>query len=179
MIYARRLCGLLLLAILLSACDQAPPGDALSEGQLFPPLRLTGLDRPDVDIDDLRGRWLVLNVWATWCGPCREELAGLQQLDQLFDEHELRVLGLNVDDDPHIAREFLYDQAISFANYSDPNMFIARDLLGIRAFPDTFVIAPDGTLWRSITGERDWTSSSVIDVLRQAINGQPDALQSL
>jgi len=172
-------CLLIVLVLLLSACEQSPPPDALSEGQLFPALRLTGLDRSNVDIDDFRGRWVVLNVWATWCGPCREELAGLQQLGQVFADDELVVLGLNVDDDPHIAREFLRDQAISFANYSDPEMFIARQLLGIRVFPDTFVIAPDGTLLRSITGERDWISSAVVNALRKAVDGQSGDLQSL
>jgi len=169
----------LVVVLMLSACNQAPPGDALREGQLFPALQLSGLDRADISVDDLRGRWVVLNVWATWCGPCRAELAGLQQLDQLFADHQLVVLGLNVDDDPHVAREFLRDQGITFANYSDPDMFIAHQLLDIRAFPDTFIIAPNGTLRRSISGERDWASPRVIDNLRRAVDGQVERLQKL
>ena len=175
----RNLIPRLFAMLMLAACNQAPPADALREGQLFPPLRLSGLDRADISIEDLRGRWIILNVWATWCGPCRAELAGLQQLDRLFDDKQLVVLGLNVDDDQHIAREFLRDQGISFANYSDPNMFIAHKLLGIRAFPDTFIIAPDGTLRRSITGERDWASSRLIDYLRRAVDGQVEVLEKL
>jgi len=169
----------LVVALMISACNQAPPADALREGQLFPDLHLSGLDRADISVDDLRGRWIILNVWATWCGPCRAELAGLQQLDKLFADHQLVVLGLNVDNDQHIAREFLHDQGISFANYSDPNMFIAHELLGIRAFPDTFIIAPDGTLRRSLSGERDWASSRVIDNLRRAVDGQVELLEKL
>lgn len=170
---------LIFVTLMLSACGQTPPVDALREGQLFPPLHLTGLDRDDIDIDDLRGSWIVLNVWATWCGPCREELASLQQLDRTLADQPLMVIGLNVDSDRHIAREFLLDQSITFANFSDPEMFIAKQLLGIRAFPDTFIIAPDGTLWRSISGERDWASPGIREILLRAIAGQVDVLQTL
>lgn len=174
-----RLPPLFLIIMLSAACGQSPGGDDLREGQLFPPLQLRGLDRPDVSIDGLRGHWLVMNVWATWCGPCRQELAGLQQLAERFPSSELQVIGLNVDADIHVAREFMRDQAISFANYSDPDMRIAKTLLGIRAFPDTFIIAPDGTLWRSISGERDWSSDRVIETLRQAIAGRTEVLATL
>jgi peroxiredoxin len=168
-----------LIALLLLACEQSPRGDALREGQRFPPLTLYGLDRADVAIDDLRGHWLIVNVWATWCGPCRQELGSLQQLSERFPAGELLVLGLNVDADIHIAREFMRDQALTFANYSDPKMRIARTILGIRAYPDTFIIAPDGTLWRSISGERDWNSDAVVAVLTQAIAGRPEGLAGL
>jgi peroxiredoxin len=174
----RALSVLILVVLLITACGQ-PPGDALREGQLFPSLQLRGFDRPDIRIDDLRGHWVVMNVWATWCGPCRQELDGLQQLTRRFPESKLQVIGLNVDADIHVAREFMRDQAISFANYSDPDMGIAKTLLGIRAFPDTFIIAPDGTLWRSISGERDWASERVINALAEAIAGRPGALATL
>jgi len=174
-----RLLPLLLVAVLTAACGQPPRGDALREGQLFPALQLRGLDRPDVSIDQMRGHWLVMNAWATWCAPCRQELAGLQQLAERFPPSELQVIGLNVDADVHVAREFMRDQSISFANYSDPDMKIAKTLLGIRAFPDTFIIAPDGTLWRSISGERDWSSDRVIELLRQAIAGRTEVLATL
>lgn len=178
MSWLRSLLLLMLVVLLNTACGESP-GDALREGQLFPPLQLRGFDRADIRIDDLRGRWVIMNVWATWCGPCRQELAGLQQLAERFPDAKLRVIGLNVDNDIHVAREFMHDQAIHFANYSDPDMRIAKTLLGIRAFPDTFIIAPDGTLWRSISGERDWSSERVIDKLRQAMAGRTEALATL
>lgn len=177
--WLRSLILLIIVVLLNTACGQQPRGDALREGQLFPSLHLQGLDRPAVTIDELHGRWLVMNVWATWCAPCRQELAGLQQLSERFPRSELQVIGLNVDADIHIAREFMRDQAISFANYSDPDMYIAKTLLGIRAFPDTFIIAPDGTLWRSISGERDWSSDRTIEALRQAMAGRTEALANL
>ena len=177
--WLRSLILLIIVVLLTTACGQSPRGDALREGQLFPALKLRGFDRPDVSIDELHGRWLVMNVWATWCAPCRQELASLQQLAERFPPSELQVIGLNVDADIHVAREFMHDQAISFANYSDPDMRIAKTLLGIRAFPDTFIIAPDGTLWRSISGERDWNSDRVVQALRDAVVGRTAALATL
>jgi len=177
--WLRSLILLNVVVLLSTACGQSPQGDALREGQMFPLLQLRGFDRPDISLNELRGHWLVINVWATWCGPCRQELAGLQQLARRFPPSELQVIGLNVDADTHVAREFMRDQAISFANYSDPDMRIAKTLLGIRAFPDTFIVGPDGTLWRSISGERDWSSDRVITALRQAIVGRTEVLATL
>jgi len=171
--------NVLVLTLMLVACGQQQPADGLHEGQLFPPLKLTGLDRPDITIDDLRGRWLVLNVWATWCGPCRKELGSLQQLSQHFSRDKLQVIGLNVDADVHVAREFMRDEGVSIANYTDPDMTIAQTLLGIRTYPDTFIIAPDGTLWRSISGERDWISDTVTTALEQALAGHTEALSQI
>lgn len=165
--------------VFLSACNQAPPENNLNEGQLFPALHLSGLDRADIRIDDFRGRIIILNVWATWCGPCRDELPGLQQLQKKFSENELLVIGLNVDDDIHIAREFLLDQKINFANYTDTDMFIAQQILGIRLYPDTFIIAANGTLLRSIAGARDWAGVDIYEAIRMAIIGQTDLLAKI
>lgn len=174
-----RLAVLTLAICVVTACGHNPPPDALHEGQLFPPLQLTGLDRADVHIDDLRGNWVVLNVWATWCAPCRKELGSLQLLAEVFAGQGLHVIGLNIDADPHHAREFMRDVRIGFANYSDPDMSIAQNLLGIRVYPDTFIIAPDGTLVRSISGEREWMSTAIVTAFRQALAGQSEALNKL
>lgn len=171
---------LLILLPLLFACGRGPAGDDLIEGRFFPPLVLQSLyGEEQKPIADYRGRLVILNVWATWCPPCRRELPGLQRLQERLDPERFLVLGLSVDDDADFAREYLLERGISFENFIDVGGREARRLLGIRAYPDTFVISPEGVLLRSITGERDWDSPGVVRALEAALAGDANALASL
>ena len=163
----------------LVACDQRIKGDLLREGQIFPPLVLPGLDREPLPIDALRGKFVVLNVWATWCGPCRRELPAFERLSQMFDPQKFVVIGMTVDTDRHVAREFLREQDVSYANYIDVDGRISDDILGVRVYPDTFLISPNGTLLRSISGERPWDSSVFIESFQRAMQGDFTGLKTL
>ena len=119
--------ALLLIATLgLLACGEppAPPGPRV--GETFPALDLPALDGPPLNLGDYRGRVLVLNVWATWCAPCREEMPSLQRLSERFPSGRFAVVGLTVDEDTNLAREFLLKYGIRFPSASDP----ARTSLG-------------------------------------------------
>lgn len=160
----------IILVVVSGGCDQGPPPDRLRQGQLFPPLTLTGIDRPNLVLDDLHGRVVLLNVWATWCAACRAELGSLQNLSQVFAADELQVIGLSVDNDEHVAREFIRETGLTFANYIDREGEIAERILGIRVYPDTFIISQDGKLLLSIAGERQWDSPDMIAQLRAFIH---------
>ena len=141
----------------------------MREGGLFPNLRLAGLTVPDARIADFRGRLLILNVWATWCPPCRRELPGLVALQRSLPRDRLIVVTLSVDDDPELAREYLRQREIGLPAYIDRGRDIARRLLGIRVFPDTFLISPEGVLLRRIAGGLDWRRKAVVEALRRAV----------
>jgi peroxiredoxin len=117
----------------------------------------------------LRGKALVINFWATWCEPCRKEMASLERLHRQADPAKLAVLGVSVDTDRYLAQEFLLQQRLTFANYSDAEQKLARAALGIQAFPATFVVAPDGSLRARITGVRDWGSADMLRILEQTL----------
>ncbi len=171
---------ILVLLPLLMACGRGPAGDDLVEGRFFPPLLLQSLYGEERKaIADYRGRLVILNVWATWCPPCRRELPGLQRLQDRLDPGQYVVLGLSVDDDADFAREYLLERGIVFENFIDAGGRDARRLLGIRAYPDTFVISPDGVLLRSIAGERDWDAPAVAQALEAAFAGDAAALAGL
>lgn len=169
----------LLALMLLASCSQTPPADRLLEGRPFPTVQLTGLDRDDAAVADFRGRVVVLNVWASWCGPCLYELPSLQRLSEQLDPQHFAVITLSVDNDQLLAREFLLEQKITLANYIDPQQRIANDVLAVRVYPDTFIISPNGTLWRSIAGEREWDSVAVMEALESALRGDLEALMRL
>jgi thiol-disulfide isomerase/thioredoxin len=174
---------LLLLAfvVALSACKQADvPVMQLAKGQPFPAVVLQASPHPDVRIDSLQGRMVVLNVWATWCPPCRKEMPDLERLSKILDPARFTVIGLSTDHDRWAAEVFLLQTGVTFKNYFDSDGTIARNLK-FAVYPETFLIAPDGTLVMRIPGLREWDSPEVVAELEQAYRdwqAGPDARTS-
>lgn len=162
--------GFLLLS--LAACDKpaslAPP---LVEGQAFPSSVLEFISRGSDSPQSLQGKVLVLNIWATWCPPCRREMPSLDRLSKILDPNHFAVIGLSTDADAILASEFLMQNGISFANFFDRNGKEARQL-GMKVYPETFVIGPDRTLLRRMTGLHDWSSPEMVSLLEGLYQAQ-------
>jgi peroxiredoxin len=157
----------LILGGFSSACQRPAPPLKLKLGQRVPDLMLWDtVQKRNQRISTASGKWLILNVWATWCGPCRQELPSLDRLSRELDTEQFVVLGLSVDQDEHVLREFLLERKIQFRNYRDKNMAVANDVLGVRAFPSTFVVAPDGELKKVIEGWRYWDTPESVQEIR-------------
>ncbi len=168
---ASRLVGAITLLGLLGACDKPAAPLAVVEDKPFPELSLTSLDGAQASTQAFRGKLLVLNVWASWCPPCRKEMPSLERLGKIAGGGRFAVVGMSIDGDAKIAREFLTQNGITFRNFIDPNKKIA-DALGVRAYPETFLVAPDGKLVRKIMGEQDWSSPAMLQVLEDAYRGR-------
>jgi len=125
-------------------------------------LRLTRLDGGSDSLALYAGKTLILNVWATWCAPCREELPALQRLSARLDPDRFVVAGLSIDTDPDFVREFLRDVGVDYVNYIDATRDVARPLLGIDSVPQTLLIGPEGTLRTRIEGVRDWDDPGLV-----------------
>lgn len=160
-----RMLATALVLCLLAACNkQAPVAPALVEGQAFPPTVLQFIARGNDSSQSLQGKLLVLNIWATWCPPCRREMPSLERLSKVLDPKRFAVIGLSTDADAILASEFLLQNGITFANFFDQNGKEARQL-GMKVYPETFVIAPDRTLLRRMPGWHDWSSPDMVALL--------------
>ena len=153
----------------LISCSAEPEPTGPRPGEPFPKLDLPALDGPPLQLGDFRGRVLVLNVWATWCAPCREEMPSLQRLSERFPPERLAVVGMTVDEDTNLAREFLIKYGIRFPVVSDPAGAVAEGLLGVVGYPDTFIVTPDGTLAERVTGGREWDGAEMVSLLTELL----------
>lgn len=145
----------------LAACSKAPPPKPeIAEGKQFPPLSLSNSLNALGD-PSLRGKMLILNVWATWCPPCRREMPGLERLSKTLDPKRFAVLGMSTDQDERLASEFLLQNGITFVNFHDEGARMAREW-NLKVYPETFLIAPDGTLLRRVQGLREWDSPEMM-----------------
>lgn len=162
---------ILCAALALASCSLSDAPAPLAEGQKFPEFVLTGLDGGTASPQAFRGKLLVLNVWATWCHPCRQEMPSLERLARSVDPRRMAVVGLSVDDDKRLVQEFVLQHHVTFPIFVDADMRIANRILGIKAFPATFLIAPDGKLVGRISGERDWDSPAMMRLLEEAYRG--------
>jgi len=136
-------------------------------GEPFPTLTLKGLRGGTMDISAYTGKLVVLNVWAAWCAPCVEEMPSLDRLSQALDKDRFVVIGLTVDDDPFLTEEFLRKMPVTFANFVDPKRAIVEGVLGTKAFPETFIIGPQGILVQRIPGGQEWDAPNVRALLEQ------------
>lgn len=173
--YTVLLCSVLLILI-LSACDRSKQ-QSHAAGDRFPLTDLSRLLSVADSRHDFSGKTLVINFWATWCAPCREEMATLQQLSDGIDKKHFLVLGVSVDEDSNLMREFLYQHNIKFANYLDKDKSLAQNILGIRAYPETFIVSPQGVIVHRIAGQQDWNSPSIHSLL-QSIHGGEKSVQA-
>jgi thiol-disulfide isomerase/thioredoxin len=159
----RRLLQLALLgmaATLLPACrNGATLG--VGQGSRFPDIRLPYLDGRAAVFADAAP--MVVNFWASWCEPCRREMPSLEKLSTLFPPQELTVVGISVDDDINLAREFSLHYRPTFQMLSDSNQTLSKGVLQIRAFPVSYLLKRDRTIARIVTGAEDWAAPAAVD----------------
>ena len=160
-----------LLACVVCAAACGHPGDGAEPlvPIALPSVRVTDVDGASASIDAYRGRILVLNVWATWCGPCRKELPSLEGLSRRLDARRFAVAGVAVDNDRIAVREYLLRSGIGFPNYVAADGREFRSALAMRTLPQTLIIAADGSLIDRIEGARSWDSAASVARIEAAL----------
>lgn len=154
----RRIAATLLL-LAATACGGEAGGDVAAErlrpvsvGAPAPAYAATTLDGDSVSLAGERGKVVLLNIWATWCHPCREELPILQRLHETNADRGLRMVGVSVDAAGEEAkiRSFVRDFGLTYPIWLDPDERISSLYLA-PGVPASYLIGRDGTLrWRHV-----------------------------
>lgn len=121
-------------------------------------------------IDDYRGEVVLLNIWATWCGPCRVEMPSMQRLEEILGPKGLRIVAVSVDVAGMEERiqEFTEELKLSFEILHDAPGRIERQYQ-TTGVPETFIIGRDGRVRRRVIGEADWASPANIAFLERLL----------
>jgi cytochrome c biogenesis protein CcmG/thiol:disulfide interchange protein DsbE len=121
-------------------------------------------------IDDYRGEIVLLNIWATWCLPCRTEMPSMQRLVERLGPKGLKVVAVTVDDPGMEAKiqAFVDEYKLTFEILHDAPGAIRRQYR-TTGVPETFIIGRDGTIRRWIIGAEDWSSAANIAFLERLL----------
>ncbi|UWZ86471.1 redoxin domain-containing protein [Occallatibacter riparius] len=130
----------------------------LARAVMAPPFAVTTLDGQHISLDGLAGKVVLIDFWATWCGPCREALPHIRKIAQKFSEQPLVVLSISLDSDKDEAKwkDFVAKNGMTWLQYRDGGFdgSIAKQF-GVHAIPATFTIDADGVLEDQHVGDAD------------------------
>jgi thiol-disulfide isomerase/thioredoxin len=142
------------------------PGE-IPAGSLLPEAELNGLVGSAGKLSAFRGKPLLINVWASWCGPCRDEMGSLERLSRRYGGKAFNVVGISTDDDHAAAAKFVKVSGVSFPNYIDRNL-VLENMLGANRLPLTVLVDGEGRVIKKISGSRAWDSPEAINLITQA-----------
>ena len=130
-----------------------------------PAFSLTTLDESRLTLEDLRGKVVLLDFWATWCGPCRQATPGLTRLYKKYQDRPFVIVGVSIDTEQSPWRKYIKDHAMEWPQYFDRNYAITK-LFGVRPIPTYVLIDHEGIVRETRSG---W-SPSVDGWLDSAVN---------
>jgi thiol-disulfide isomerase/thioredoxin len=146
-----------------------------------------GLNGPPRQLSALRGKPLIINVWASWCGPCRAEMASLERLAWSGGPTRFNIIGISTDDHADAAKAWLVRSNATISHYIDHQLEL-ENMLGASHLPLTVLVAADGRVRLKIYGAKEWDGAEARAIIEQAFPRQkaaakraaqdPPALQS-
>ncbi len=169
--------AILVTAILIAAAAAAGEGPPVSGSvenfnRIDPPLPAPGDSFKNANGDrlalaDFRGKLVLLNVWATWCGPCRQEMPSLDRLEAKLAGEGLVVLPISIDQGggPVVAMYYYQEGIEHLGIYLDPGHDL-QDRLKVSALPTSFIIDREGRLVGTLLGSTQWDSPEAFALIR-------------
>jgi len=151
-------------ALLLLASGEA----AELPGRKTPPLAATDLRGRRVELSQYRGRVVLVHFWATWCGPCREELPSLARLGHRLGHRHFEVLSVDLGEGPKRVGDFLRALSIDLPVLLDRDQRIA-EAWGVTGLPTTFLVDARGRIRLSVFGASDWSGGAAVEAVERLL----------
>jgi thiol-disulfide isomerase/thioredoxin len=160
----------LMLALLCAPCAGAGELRPWTGGGT-PALVLKDLQGSTHDLAQYRGKVVLVNFWATWCEPCRDEMPSMQQLKRKLAGRPFEVLAVNLAESENKVNDFLRRLPLDFAIVLDRNGKARRNWK-VKLLPTSFVIAPDGGIRYSVIGDLNWADELAVAGLLRLVPAQ-------
>jgi peroxiredoxin len=142
---------------------------SIKEGIPAPDFTFPGLDGKNTSLSDYKGKVVLVNIWATWCPPCVDEMPSMQKLYNEFNGKNFEILAVSIDaagvDD---VDPFMKKHKLSFPALMDPKGTI-KSMYGVTGIPESFIIDKQGVLAGKIIGPRDWATQEVFGFFQDLI----------
>ena len=152
------------IVLLVSTSSFARTPGEVTEGNVLREATLYGFGGDIIRLSELRGKPLIINVWASWCEPCRAEMGSLDRLYKRYGGKQFNLIGISTDDDSNAAFNFLMRLGVTFDNYAD-NKLIMENMLGADRIPLTVLIDADGRVLKKVRGFHQWDSPDTIKMI--------------
>ena len=166
--------GACAFALLAAPAMAVAQGEApvVAVGQVLPDVVMAGLNGPHKPLSSYRGRPLIINVWASWCGPCRAEAASLERLAWSDAGRRYTVIGISTDDDRNAALQWLRHSNATISHYIDTGpRWTLEHMLGASTIPVTVLVDAKGRVVARFRGARDWDTAESIQLIKRALAG--------
>lgn len=144
------------------------PGE-IEVGGFLREAQLRGLFGTKKKFSDYLGKPLIINVWASWCVPCRAEMGSLQRLSHRYGGKQLNVIGISTDDDFDAAASYISQSKITFENYIDSKVFL-ENMLGANAIPLTVFVDAKGRVLEKVHGAREWDHPESVKAIGELLH---------
>lgn len=155
----------LLLTVLSGTTFAGTPGEVMI-GDHLRAAKLQGFDGTTKTFSDFKGKPLIINVWASWCGPCRVEMDSLERLSQRYNGKEFNIIGVSTDDYKDAAEAFIKQTGITFENFLDSKLFL-ENMLGANAIPLTVLVDANGRVLEKVRGAYEWDDAQTVEAIGQ------------
>jgi peroxiredoxin len=160
---------LLLFIFSLPACSTREAPKPPAEGQQAPDFILADLSGTKTRLSDLQGEVVLVNFWATWCPPCREEIPSMVALNRIMVGKPFRMLAISMDQGGKDAvNDFFRNSGLTLPVLLDKDGNVGR-LYGVTGVPETFVIDRKGVIIKKFIGPLDWSAPEVVNFLTGAM----------
>jgi len=144
------------------------PGE-IGIGGYLPDATLHGFSGKTGNFSDYRGKPLIINVWASWCGPCRAEMGSLDRLARRYNGKQLNIIGISTDDDGDAAAAFARKAKISFENFLDSHVYL-ENMLGADTIPLTVLVDADGRILEKVHGAYEWDNPEIVKAIGEVFH---------
>lgn len=156
-------------AVVNPASANVTSSDTIDVGGYLREVTLDGLNVGKKAFSDYKGKPLIINIWASWCGPCRAEMGSLERLAQRHNGKKYNIIGISTDDYRDKAMDFVKQTGISFENYIDHNLQLEK-MLGANTIPLTVLVSAEGRVLKKVRGSRKWDSPEIISAINTAFS---------
>ncbi len=128
---------------------------------------LLDLDKNEVSLSDFQGKIVILNFWATWCPPCRDEIPDFMEVNDLYKDMNVQIIGVSIDTDMKALVDFVDEFGINYPTWIDGTIDDISSKWGIRAIPTTFFLDENGEVIFKNVGRM--TKDQIINILEEVL----------